>query len=218
MERWLAEMQRSYKLIARDSYPVPIYGKYDDPPKSIPNWIEVFKFVPAAEKDAGGPVTGGPIALLSHTAKPQEAIQAARKPLVPAAPDSRAIGAAREGSMPGAASVFPRFALNYTAVLSRPGRVSTMRFTKMQGVGNDYIYVDCFAEPMPERPAELARRVSDRHFGIGGDGLILICPSQQADARMRMFNADGSESEMCGNGIRCLAKYLYDHGLCRKRR
>ncbi len=93
-----------------------------------------------------------------------------------------------------------------------------MRFTKMQGVGNDYIYVDCFAEPMPPRPAELARRVSDRHFGIGGDGLILICPSRKADARMRMFNADGSESEMCGNGIRCVAKYLFDHGLCRKER
>ncbi len=92
-----------------------------------------------------------------------------------------------------------------------------MRFTKMQGAGNDYIYVDCFAEPMPERPDQLARRASDRHFGIGGDGLILICPSQQADARMRMFNADGSEAEMCGNGIRCLAKYLYDHGRCRRK-
>ena len=91
-----------------------------------------------------------------------------------------------------------------------------MRFTKMQGAGNDYVYVDCFAEPMPQRPDELARKVADRHFGIGGDGLILICPSQQADARMRMFNADGSESEMCGNGVRCVAKYVYDHGLCRK--
>jgi diaminopimelate epimerase len=91
-----------------------------------------------------------------------------------------------------------------------------MRFTKMHGAGNDYIYVDCFQEPIPEQPAELARRVSDRHFGIGGDGLILICPSEAADARMRMFNADGSEAEMCGNGIRCLAKYVYDHGLCRK--
>ena len=91
-----------------------------------------------------------------------------------------------------------------------------MRFTKMQGAGNDYIYVDCFAEPMPEQPDELARRISDRHFGVGGDGLILICPSQRADARMRMFNADGSEAEMCGNGIRCVAKYVYDHGLCRE--
>ena len=91
-----------------------------------------------------------------------------------------------------------------------------MQFTKMQGAGNDYIYVDCFAQPVPDDPAALARRVSDRHFGIGGDGLILICPSKVADARMRMFNADGSESEMCGNGIRCVAKYVYDHGLCRK--
>ncbi len=91
-----------------------------------------------------------------------------------------------------------------------------MRFTKMQGAGNDYIYVNCFAEPLPADPAELARRVSDRHFGIGGDGLILICPSDSADARMRMFNADGSESEMCGNGVRCVAKYVYDHGICRK--
>ena len=91
-----------------------------------------------------------------------------------------------------------------------------MRFTKMQGAGNDYVYVDCFDQPIPPDPAELARRVSDRHFGIGGDGLILICPSDVADARMRMFNADGSEAEMCGNGIRCMAKYVYDHGLCRK--
>ncbi|MGO8691077.1 MAG: diaminopimelate epimerase [Thermoguttaceae bacterium] len=91
-----------------------------------------------------------------------------------------------------------------------------MRFTKMQGAGNDYVYVDCFAEPTPPRPDELARRISDRHFGVGSDGLILICPSRQADAQMRMFNADGSEAEMCGNGIRCVAKYLYDHGVCRK--
>jgi diaminopimelate epimerase len=91
-----------------------------------------------------------------------------------------------------------------------------MRFTKMHGAGNDYIYVDCLARPIPDNPAELARRVSDRHFGIGGDGLILILPSQVADARMRMFNADGSEAEMCGNGIRCLAKYVYDHGLVRR--
>jgi diaminopimelate epimerase len=91
-----------------------------------------------------------------------------------------------------------------------------MRFTKMHGAGNDYVYVDCFAGPAPDNPAELARRVSDRHFGIGGDGLILILPSQVADARMQMFNADGSEAEMCGNGIRCLAKYVYDHGLVRK--
>jgi len=91
-----------------------------------------------------------------------------------------------------------------------------MRFTKMHGTGNDYIYVNGFQEPLPADPAALARRVSDRHFGIGGDGLILICPSQCADARMRMFNADGSEAEMCGNGIRCVAKYVYDHGICRR--
>jgi diaminopimelate epimerase len=93
-----------------------------------------------------------------------------------------------------------------------------MRFTKMHGAGNDYVYVDCFAQPVPGDPAGLARRVADRHFGVGGDGLILICPSEVADARMRMFNADGSEAEMCGNGIRCVAKYLYDHGLCRRER
>jgi diaminopimelate epimerase len=91
-----------------------------------------------------------------------------------------------------------------------------MRFTKMHGAGNDYVYVNCFQEPMPADPAELARQVSDRHFGIGGDGLILICPSNVADARMRMFNADGSEAEMCGNGVRCVAKYVYDHDIARK--
>ncbi len=91
-----------------------------------------------------------------------------------------------------------------------------MRFTKMHGAGNDYVYVNCFEQPIPDQPAELARRIADRHFGVGGDGLILICPTPRADARMRMFNADGSESEMCGNGIRCVAKYVYDHGLCRK--
>ncbi len=91
-----------------------------------------------------------------------------------------------------------------------------MRFTKMHGAGNDYVYVDCFAEPIPHDPAALARAVSDRHRGIGGDGLILICPSEIADVRMRMFNADGSESEMCGNGVRCVAKYTYDHNLSLK--
>jgi diaminopimelate epimerase len=91
-----------------------------------------------------------------------------------------------------------------------------MRFTKMQGCGNDYVYVDCFRQPMPHDPAGLSRAISDRHFGVGADGLILICPSDKADARMRMFNADGSEAEMCGNGVRCVAKYVYDHGLVRK--
>jgi diaminopimelate epimerase len=93
-----------------------------------------------------------------------------------------------------------------------------MRFTKMHGIGNDYIYVDCFRQPPPRDPAGLSRVVSDRHFGVGGDGLILIAPSERADARMRMFNADGSESEMCGNGIRCVAKYVYDHGIAVKPR
>lgn len=91
-----------------------------------------------------------------------------------------------------------------------------MRFTKMQGAGNDYIYVNCFAEPLPADPAELARKISDRHFGVGGDGLVLICPSKAADARMRMFNADGSEAEMCGNAVRCVAKYVYDRGISKK--
>ncbi len=91
-----------------------------------------------------------------------------------------------------------------------------MKFTKMHGLGNDYVYVDTFHQAEPADPARLAIAVSDRHFGIGSDGLILIGPSKAADARMRMFNADGSEAEMCGNGIRCVAKYLYDHGLAAK--
>ena len=89
-----------------------------------------------------------------------------------------------------------------------------MKFTKMHGIGNDYVYVNGFAEQVAD-PAAVARKVSDRHFGIGSDGLILILPSDKADARMRMFNADGSEGEMCGNGIRCVAKYAWDHGLSR---
>jgi diaminopimelate epimerase len=91
-----------------------------------------------------------------------------------------------------------------------------MRFTKMHGLGNDYVYVDCVNGPTPEDPAAVAVKVSDRHFGIGSDGLILICRSEVADARMRMFNADGSEGEMCGNGLRCVAKYVHDHGIARK--
>jgi len=86
-----------------------------------------------------------------------------------------------------------------------------MRFTKMHGIGNDYVYVDCFDEQVDD-PAQLAVRISDRHFGVGGDGMILVVPSTVADVGMRMFNADGSEGEMCGNGIRCVAKYAYDHG------
>lgn len=91
-----------------------------------------------------------------------------------------------------------------------------MRFTKMHGAGNDYVYVNAFTERLTDDLPALARAVSDRHFGIGADGLILIGPSERADARMRMFNADGSESEMCGNGVRCVAKYVYDHGIARK--
>lgn len=89
-----------------------------------------------------------------------------------------------------------------------------MEFTKMHGLGNDYVYVNCFDQTV-ENPDEMAVQVSNRHFGIGSDGLILIYPSDIADAKMRMFNADGSEAEMCGNGIRCVAKYVYDHNLAR---
>ena len=91
-----------------------------------------------------------------------------------------------------------------------------MRFTKMHGAGNDYVYVNCFAEPIPSDIPATAIAISDRHTGVGGDGLVLICPSEIADARMRMFNADGSESEMCGNAIRCVAKYVHDRGLAKK--
>ena len=87
-----------------------------------------------------------------------------------------------------------------------------MKFTKMHGIGNDYVYVNGFEESLAD-PVAVAKKVSDRHFGVGGDGLILILPSDKADVRMRMFNADGSESEMCGNGVRCVAKYAFDHGL-----
>jgi len=87
-----------------------------------------------------------------------------------------------------------------------------MKFTKMHGCGNDYIYINCM-EYQIENPSKLAVRVSDRHFGIGSDGLILICPSDVADFRMEMYNADGSEGKMCGNGIRCVAKYAYEYGL-----
>jgi diaminopimelate epimerase len=87
-----------------------------------------------------------------------------------------------------------------------------MKFTKMHGIGNDYVYVNGFTETVTD-PARVAKQISDRHFGVGSDGLILIQPSKQADVRMRMFNADGSEAEMCGNGIRCVAKYAFEHGL-----
>ena len=91
-----------------------------------------------------------------------------------------------------------------------------LRFTKMHGAGNDYIYVDCFEKPPPADVSALARNISDRHTGVGADGLILIGPSKTADARMRMWNADGSAGEMCGNGIRCVAKYVYDRGIAKK--
>lgn len=87
-----------------------------------------------------------------------------------------------------------------------------MEFTKMQGCGNDYVYVDLFKEKI-ENPAKISIAVSDRHFGIGSDGLITIGPSETADFQMHIYNADGSEAEMCGNGVRCVAKYVYDHGL-----
>ena len=90
-----------------------------------------------------------------------------------------------------------------------------MKITKMQGLGNDYIYVNCLEETV-EDPEALSRRISDRHFGVGSDGLVLIMPCEEADFRMRMFNADGSESEMCGNATRCVAKYVHDRGLTDK--
>ena len=90
-----------------------------------------------------------------------------------------------------------------------------MKFTKMQGLGNDYVYVNCFKEKI-DNPPEVAKIVSDRHFGIGSDGLIMINPSKVADFEMEMYNADGSRGEMCGNGIRCVAKYVYDYGLTDK--
>ena len=90
-----------------------------------------------------------------------------------------------------------------------------MKFTKMHGIGNDYVYVNAFEEQV-EDPAALAVAISDRHFGVGGDGLVLIGPSDVADFRMRMFNADGSEGDMCGNASRCVAKYVYDRGLTAK--
>mgnify|MGYP002586111637 FL=1 len=90
-----------------------------------------------------------------------------------------------------------------------------VKFTKMHGLGNDYVYMDAINQKIENR-SELAKFVSDRHFGIGSDGLILICPSEKADFRMQMFNQDGSEAEMCGNGIRCVGKFVYDKGLTNK--
>ncbi len=90
-----------------------------------------------------------------------------------------------------------------------------MKFTKMQGIGNDYVYVNCFEETVPN-PTQTAKKVSDRHFGVGADGMILIKPSDCADCEMEMYNADGSKGAMCGNGIRCVAKYVYDYGIAKK--
>jgi diaminopimelate epimerase len=91
-----------------------------------------------------------------------------------------------------------------------------MKFTKMHGAGNDFIYVNCFKEKI-KKPDKLAKIICDRHTGVGSDGLILICPSSKADARMRLFNADGSEAELSGNGIRCLAKYVYEHKIAKSK-
>ncbi len=91
-----------------------------------------------------------------------------------------------------------------------------MKFTKMHGAGNDYVYVNCFEQVELGEVSELAKAISDRHFGVGGDGLVLICPSERADARMIMYNADGSEAEMCGNAVRCVAKFVFDHGIAAK--
>lgn len=100
-------------------------------------------------------------------------------------------------------------------VIIRKRGLKIMRFTKMHGIGNDYVYVNCLEENV-ENPSELSIKVSDRHFGIGSDGLILIKPSEKADFEMEMYNADGSQGAMCGNGIRCVAKYVYDYGLTDK--
>lgn len=91
-----------------------------------------------------------------------------------------------------------------------------LSFTKMQGAGNDYIYFNCLDKPL-EDPSKIAKVLSDRHFGVGGDGIILILPSEQDDFRMRMYNPDGSEAEMCGNAVRCVAKYLYEKKLTQKK-
>ncbi len=90
-----------------------------------------------------------------------------------------------------------------------------MKFTKMHGCGNDYIYVNCFEERVDD-PSDTAKKISDRHFGVGSDGLVLICPSDVADVKMRMFNSDGSEAEMCGNASRCVGRYVYDRGIVKK--
>lgn len=91
-----------------------------------------------------------------------------------------------------------------------------LKFTKMQGLGNDYVYMDCTKSGIPDNVVSLAKFISNRHFGVGSDGLILICESKKCDFKMRMFNSDGSEAQMCGNGIRCVGKFVYDKGLTSK--
>ncbi len=93
--------------------------------------------------------------------------------------------------------------------------MAKIKFTKMQGIGNDYVYINCFNQQI-DNPSELAVKMSPRRFSVGADGVILICPSDVADAKMRMFNLDGSEGKMCGNGIRCVGKYIYDNGIAVK--
>lgn len=93
--------------------------------------------------------------------------------------------------------------------------MAKIKFTKMHGIGNDYVYINCFEQDV-ENPAELALKMSPRRFSVGADGVILICPSDVADAKMRMFNLDGSEGKMCGNGIRCVGKFIYDNGIAHK--
>lgn len=92
--------------------------------------------------------------------------------------------------------------------------IDEMKFTKMQGAGNDYIYINCFEELPPADPSGLSRQLSDRHFGIGSDGIILILPSSIANVKMEIYNADGSRAQTCGNGLRCVGKYAYEHGIC----
>src|SRR5262245_27995021 len=130
------------------------------------------------------------------------------------APDSdetrRAVLRERDGPSPTS----PARVVVHSHVRAAGQERAAVKFTKMHGIGNDYVYVNGFAEQV-ENPSKVAEQVADRHFGIGGDGLILILPSETADVRMQMFNADGSEGEMCGNGIRCVAKYAYEHDLAR---
>lgn len=105
----------------------------------------------------------------------------------------------------------------FVHILSSREIENKMKFTKMHGIGNDYVYVNCFEETVSD-PGKVAKLVSDRHFGIGSDGLVLIKPSKQADFEMAMYNADGSRGEMCGNAIRCVAKYVYDHKMTDRER